>query len=321
MYKLLFFFLLFSTLSLSQKQSECEQILSKEMVFNFDDKAGMENFINEVYSLSNCGLDSSDIGVFLKGPVLGTILVGLSTQGDTVLTYQVLYDKFDKLLNSEDYKYQLEFLKVSNELSKRPADINNWKEDSLLLDKLLISDELINNIYDFLKGNSDPNKSYKDVFRFFAEIPPSVQEATMQLEDIFHYSGNANYEDLLQKSIELNKPLLLLFTGYNCVNCRKMEAAVLFNQSIKNQLKNEFHFVSLYVDDNEALPQSEWEKSERNGGLIRFIGDKHYDLQFKLTNSLNLPCFVIIDKNGIKVEQMGFTKSTEEFSVFLTGAK
>ncbi|WP_260847847.1 thioredoxin family protein [Algibacter amylolyticus] len=117
--------------------------------------------------------------------------------------------------------------------------------------------------------------------------------------------------------MKLKKPLLLYFTGYACVNARKIEHNVLSENRIKEKLKNEFYFVSLYVDDRTALFENERIKSETNGKLLKYVGQKHSELQTRKFKSNSQPYFVIIDKNGNKVKDMGYTTEIELFNNFL----
>src|SRR5690606_10212310 len=61
----------------------------------------------------------------------------------------------------------------------------------------------------------------------------------------------------LAESQKTNKPLLIDFTGWACVNCQKMEESVWTFESIKQKLSNDFVLVSLYVDDKVELPENQ----------------------------------------------------------------
>jgi hypothetical protein len=77
----------------------------------------------------------------------------------------------------------------------------------------------------------------------------------------------------------LHKPLMLDFTGINCVNCRKMEGEVWSDPAVMKMLKNDFVIVSLYVDvQNVDLPVEEQYYSKGLGRRIETLGDKNADL-------------------------------------------
>jgi len=320
---LLILILLQSYIGFCQSKSDCDKILSKEISLEPNDIDNLKKFVEDFSLLKSCGLDDRDIEVFSNGPILGTILVSLASEknADSKLTYQKLYDKVLEIKQSEGYEKTRIAIQVSNELSKRPADINNWEEDKILLQKLQAPNDFIDKFYDYLKEHSNPEKTYKEVFANFRENqkPKQVENKSpvKEYEGIFKNAGNVNYEDLLKKSIKSKRALLLYFTGYACVNARKMEHYVLSNSSIEERLKNEFYFVNLYVDDKKSLPENERTESITNGKLMKTIGQKHSELQINEFKNNYQPYFVIIDKKGNKIKEQGYTTDIKLFEEFL----
>ena len=105
-----------------------------------------------------------------------------------------------------------------------------------------------------------------------------------------------DYEEGLAYAKQENKPVLLDFTGYGCVNCRKMEAFVLADDSVKERLKN-YVFIELYVDD------------KRDG-----IGEKNSRIQRERFGSNSQPLYVQLDKDGEQIaEPMAFITDPQEF--------
>ncbi|MEO5997159.1 MAG: cytochrome c biogenesis protein CcdA [Chitinophagaceae bacterium] len=109
-----------------------------------------------------------------------------------------------------------------------------------------------------------------------------------------------NYEKALQLSIAQNKPVLIDFTGWACVNCRKMEENVWPDPSIKELIEKNFILVSLYVDDREMLPETErflYTSSDGSKKKIATIGDKYatfQDVNFRVQSQ---PYYVIVNGN------------------------
>ncbi|WBU87908.1 thioredoxin family protein [Cellulophaga omnivescoria] len=321
--------LLITTLLLSfngfcQSTQDCEKILKKEINLIPKDTVNLKRFVEDFSLLKNCGLDDGDIEVFSNGPVLGTILVELSSnkESDAKLTFQNLYDKVLQFKESEAYELTKTTILVSNELAKRPANIHNWNQDKILLEKLEVPSVFIDEFHNYLKEHSNPEKTYKQVFADFQEIKKSKKSETKPTEKeydgIFKNAGNVDYDDLLNESIEFKKPLLLYFTGYASVNARKIEHYVLSDKTITEKLKNEFHFVNLYVDDRISLPENERIKSKTNGEFLKYVGQKHSELQKTKFNSNYQPYFVIIDKNGNIIKEQGYTTDIKIFEEFLT---
>ncbi|WGD34689.1 thioredoxin family protein [Olleya sp. YS] len=99
---------------------------------------------------------------------------------------------------------------------------------------------------------------------------------------------------------EANKPIMLDFTGWACVNCRKMEEQVWSQDKIYEILKEEYIIVSLYVDDRKKLPENEQFKFVKaNGNLknIKTIGDKWATLQTLNFQNNSQPYYVLLNEN------------------------
>ena len=115
----------------------------------------------------------------------------------------------------------------------------------------------------------------------------------MEIEgrEVFH-----DYEQGLAYARQEGKPVIIDFTGYGCVNCRKMEAYVLDDDSVKARLQN-YVFIELFVDD------------KRDG-----IGDKNSRIQREQFGSNAQPYYVQLDAQGKQIaEPMAFTTDPMEF--------
>ncbi|MDP5201058.1 cytochrome c biogenesis protein CcdA [Flavobacterium sp. DG2-3] len=109
---------------------------------------------------------------------------------------------------------------------------------------------------------------------------------------VFH-----DYKDGLAYAKEINKPIMLDFTGYACVNCRKMENNVWSEPAILPILKNDVVLVSLYVDDKRELPKEE-QFVTAAGDKIETIGDKWTDFMISKYKTNTQPLYVITDLEG-----------------------
>jgi len=107
-----------------------------------------------------------------------------------------------------------------------------------------------------------------------------------------------DYDQALQESKKIHKPILIDFTGFNCVNCRKMEANVWSNPQVFNHLKNDFVLLQLVVDDKAALPANEQFVSIYSGKTITNLGGKWSDLEASRFNSNSQPFYVMLDSDG-----------------------
>jgi cytochrome c biogenesis protein CcdA/thioredoxin-related protein len=118
------------------------------------------------------------------------------------------------------------------------------------------------------------------------------------------------------------KPLMLDFTGHQCVNCRKMEANVWSVDKVHELMNNDFVVVSLYVDDKELLPASEI--SPYSGRELISVGDKWSDMQSVLYKKNTQPQYVALDKSGEIMNSDATYKSHKDpvlFEKWLNDAK
>lgn len=97
-----------------------------------------------------------------------------------------------------------------------------------------------------------------------------------------------------------NKPIMLDFTGWACVNCRKMEEQIWSQDNIYTVLKDDYIIVSLYVDDRqELLKEAQFKFLKSNGSIknIKTIGDKWATLQTLNFQNNSQPFYVLLDHN------------------------
>ncbi|MGB5417190.1 protein-disulfide reductase DsbD family protein [Algibacter sp.] len=121
---------------------------------------------------------------------------------------------------------------------------------------------------------------------------------------------------------QVNKPIMIDFTGHACVNCRKMEEHIWPLEKIDNYLRNEYVLISLYVDDKKDLPSDEQVEVTRvNGGkrLLDNYGHKWANFQTQFFKSNSQPYYVLLNSDGTKVlnEPVGYTPDEADYARFL----
>jgi len=129
-----------------------------------------------------------------------------------------------------------------------------------------------------------------------------------------------DYEKGLAYAKTVNKPIMLDFTGFACVNCRKMENNVWSQEPILSILKNEIVLISLYVDDKRELPLNEQFVSKTTGSLIETIGDKWTDFMISKYKTNTQPLYVLTDLDGNSLNKNKPTISyvgIEEYEIWL----
>ncbi len=117
-----------------------------------------------------------------------------------------------------------------------------------------------------------------------------------------------DYEEALAVSRKANKPLMIDFTGVNCVNCREMEGRVWSDPEVMKRLKNNFVIASLFVDVHHGvdLPISEQYYSDALKKQIETLGDKNTDIQVTRFGSNSQPFYFFLDKNEQRLAPEGY---------------
>lgn len=110
-----------------------------------------------------------------------------------------------------------------------------------------------------------------------------------------------DYQEGLDYARKVNKPVLIDFTGWSCVNCRKMEASVWPDPEVLRRLKQDYILISLYVDDKTELTESEKYVSDFSGKKISRIGQKWSDMQASVYGTNSQPYYVIVNADGEKL--------------------
>ena len=123
-----------------------------------------------------------------------------------------------------------------------------------------------------------------------------------------------DYKTGLAYAKKVGKPILLDFTGFACVNCRKMEERVWSEPKILKLLKEDIVLISLYVDDKRPLPDGESFTSEISGKKLRYIGQKWSEFQILKYGANAQPFYVLMDHDEKNlVDPVGYTPNDEEY--------
>jgi thiol:disulfide interchange protein DsbD len=129
-----------------------------------------------------------------------------------------------------------------------------------------------------------------------------------------------DYETGLEYAKSVNKPILLDFTGWACVNCRKMEEQVWSDPRVLNILKNDVVLISLYVDERKKLEEDEQYISEVTGKKIRTVGNKWHEFQIKHFKNNSQPFYVFVGLDNLIPlhESAAYDSDTEKYINWLS---
>lgn len=144
-------------------------------------------------------------------------------------------------------------------------------------------------------------------------IPEGAHEGPHGIQAFHDYAQGMAYAK------KVGKPVLLDFTGYACVNCRKMEDFVWSETKVLEKLKNEVVLISLYVDDKKELAESEQYISKTTGKKIKTIGNKWSDFQIEKYKTNAQPYYIVINHQEKNLNQaVGYMPEVDEYSAWLS---
>lgn len=129
-----------------------------------------------------------------------------------------------------------------------------------------------------------------------------------------------DYDEALNLSKQLNKPILIDFTGWACVNCRKMEENVWTKAQVQ-KLMEKYILVSLYVDDKQVLPADQQQVYTTKGGSqvnIQTVGNKWGLFQTENFNATSQPWYVLMSpEEKLLTHPVGYTPNADAYAEWL----
>ena len=125
----------------------------------------------------------------------------------------------------------------------------------------------------------------------------------LSTQDLNLYKGEvhaqfSDYETGMAYAKQVGKPVMIDFSGYGCVNCRKMEASVWTDANVKATLDNDYVLITLMVDEKTALPEPIEVEEAGKKVKLRTVGDKWSYLQRMKFGANAQPFYVLLDNEG-----------------------
>ncbi|MCC8117324.1 MAG: thioredoxin family protein [Bacteroidales bacterium] len=125
--------------------------------------------------------------------------------------------------------------------------------------------------------------------------PIATQDFNLYHEEIPVFE---DYEEGMTYAKKEGKPVMLDFTGYGCVNCRKMEMAVFDTPDVKAKIENDYVLIRLYVDEKADLAKPYTVEENGRTRKIKTVGDRWSYLQRYKFGTNQQPYYVLVDNNG-----------------------
>ncbi len=183
---------------------------------------------------------------------------------------------------------------------------------------------------DFIAGGGTASIAVSDNNVTSAALPPQKYIGKLKkYEPLAAINNNLtiyyDFDEAKAAAAILHKPIMLDFTGIQCVNCREFESKIWIDNGVGQRMKNDFVIASLFCDYNEELPDEEKKFSPLLNATIETVGDKNEDLQAKLIQASGQPNYVFTDAAGKLLVQGGYgydaTKGPKEFIIHLDKVK
>lgn len=334
-------FILIASSLFAQSNTDCEEILQKEITINHFQEH-VDEFMKDFQTLVYCEFDSIDYQIFM-GPQGNMPMIAKSildygpkpNENDEKFTFADLKEVLIKLKQDAMYPKIRRIVEARNLIVQRNAFLKNWSQDKKLLVDMGFTENQMKDIYAIVKDNE--SKPYPEIFLIYSDFLSDQQvsnEGTEVINDsnlenenpemIEWVKGLYAYQDYqlgLKKSKELDKPGLLYFNAYGCINSRMMDGEILLNKDIQEYINQNLVFVSLIVDERTKLEQSECYYSEALKKKVIYTGQINAELQIEKFNANSQPLFILLDVNGKEIARTGYVKDIEKFKVFIKKTK
>jgi len=127
---------------------------------------------------------------------------------------------------------------------------------------------------------------------------PPLYTQDFNLYDSEVHAPFDDYESGMAYAKRNNKPVMIDFSGFGCVNCRKMEASVWTDPQVKQLLENDYVLITLFVDDKTRLPETIEIEEHGKTRKLKTVGDKWSYLQRSKFGANAQPFYVLLDNEG-----------------------
>lgn len=165
------------------------------------------------------------------------------------------------------------------------------------------------------------NTKYANLSLISGFPPPLCYSVYQNPVNCKNFEPLKDYELAVQRSKAENKPILIDFTGYACVNCRRMEENVWTDPEVKALMAEKFILVSLYVDDKQKLPAAKQFTYTTKEGVkkeILTVGDKWATFETENFKNNAQPLYAILNGDEVLMNNpVGYTPSIKEYKDWL----
>ncbi len=300
----------------SFSQNCFNRIADQEVLYDEEDVNALNQIMLNIDCFLGHGMDETDIKIFKSNASwIGTVIIDILTTEEKA-TYRALHMKLMEIVQDEEYQSSKPMLSKVIDFFRLPADFANWETDKLLLIDAGMTLPELEEFELFIKINSDPSKTYEEVFKSYSDHLVTNDFDTTDYQ-LFEKQNLVNLEEVLKTSEVDMIPVIIYFTGHAAVNARKMEQMITDDLEIFMMLAEEFIFIPMYCDDNTPIDVSDQFFSEELKKNVTTEGElaQHYQLAYFKRN--DQPYFVGVNSKMQKLAELKFNLNTGAIVDFL----
>jgi len=310
-----------------KKELSLQSIMDNPEEFNQNFKTIIYYKFDSIDYQKFCGAEANNAQLLAMGVLKHSVKSNFASNDhlSKKIMYQDLIEKLMQVKQMEDYPKVRAIVIARNELSNKKASKSNWDDDKKLIHEIGFNEQQTNEIYELVVKNE--GLAYNEVLAMYVqrfkqdkeECKPS-KDGNISSKEYFYLHEIKIYRDYqvgVRQADITNKPILLYFNGYDCVNSRKMEYNLFTNSKLAKYINDNLVLISLYVDDRSQLAKHERRFSEILGREIKTKGHLHQEMQVAKYNYTGQPFLVLLDLNKKETSRIGYTKSIDEFQSFL----
>ena len=146
--------------------------------------------------------------------------------------------------------------------------------------------------------------------------PMKTQDFNLYTNEV--HAQFTDYDAGMAYAKQHGKPVMVDFTGYGCVNCRKMELSVWVDEKVSSLINDDYVLITLYVDDKTPLPEKVTVQENGSERILRTVGDKWSYLQRVKFGANAQPFYVLIDNEGMPLNKSySYDEDVDKYVDFL----
>ena len=240
--------------------------------------------------------------------------IEMQGQDNTSICDSILLQKIDLTKTVVDYEEEFSLLADCGQINLASA----MDFFPLALEVTLIDNDTptFQDVFYLLKNDS----TGANVDTLLQIPPPSFSNKFFNLSDSLFtpfFTTAKDYDDAINQAQQSGKPILIYFSGFGCVNAKKMEEYFFIDPDVQKFGKNKIEVITLMADDQTPLPTPFRSDDGYRKRMIKTIGQKNVDFQIKNFRNNSQPFLVFIDKDRKELISISYVIQMKEVKEFL----